>query len=681
MSNTDWSPVLNASAVNDACNALYDIILNIFNDCVPQYVENKNKRHYPPWFDTTVIQYLRDKSNAHRNYKKYKSAYYQEKFKRLRSECKIRIDAAYEKYLMDIQNALTHDSKMMWSFIRRKQGRTRIPGVMKYNGDELDTPTEIMEAFCNYFSDVYTESRPTDSDQFTDQYFQTNICLPTITEENVIAALKKSKCNLLSGYDGIPSFLLHDCAISFSAPLHHIFGLIFRTSEYPEVWKTSRITPVFKAGDMSDVSNYRPISIICNFSKVLESLLSNHIYNSVTNILSSNQHGFVQKRSTTTNLTCFTQYVSEAMDEQGQVDTIYTDFQKAFDRIDHHILLAKLSNIGFSPAICSLFESYLLNRKQYVEYQGNTSRMFTPTSGIAQGSNLGPVLFLLFINDITNGLNCEHLLFADDLKIFYKIDTTADCLVLQNDLDRISSWCHRNRLHMNVNKCKILSYTRKYNTVDFDYILENGVLDRCSTVKDLGVQFDCKLNFIEHINTMIASAHRMYGFIYRNCREFTNSNCLMTLYNTFIRSKLEYGCLIWYPLYQVHNTNIETIQRKFLKFLMYILDGTYPDRGYDYEVMLDRFQVVSLLHRRNVLSVKFLYNIIHNNIDCPKILNAITFKIPRLESRYETMFYIPRSRTNIMCKSPIYVMCNNYNRICKITDINFDSITDIISRM
>lgn len=682
LSNTDWSPVLNSDTVYDSCNALYDILFSIFDLCVPIDIANKYKRQYPPWFGATIIRNIKEKSNAHKLYKKYKTTHYHERFKLLRSKCKILIDKAYKNYVANIQNTLIQDSKTLWSFINRKRGQTRIPGIMKYGEVEHKTPPEIMNAFGEYFSSVFTKPNlRLNENTFNTYSFQSSISIHTISETEVFTVLKKFKGSLLNGYDGVPSFLLHDAASSLAGPLHHLFTLILREENYPDIWKISRVCPVFKNGDHMDVSNYRPISILCNFSKALESILHDHIYNSIKHLLSPSQHGFIQKRSTVTNLACFTQYVAEAMDDQGQVDVIYTDFHKAFDTIDHHVLLLKLSKLGFSRSLCNLFESYLSDRKQYVEYRGNSSNMFTPTSGVAQGSNLGPIFFLLFVNDVVDDLKCEHLLFADDLKLFYKINTNNDCCTLQNDLDLISCWCQKNQLKMNISKCKVMTYTRKRNFIHHDYVLEDRILERCDVIRDLGVLFDSKLNFINHINNTIASASRMYGFLYRNCRDFDNIDCLVTLYNSFIRSKLEYGALVWYPIYQIHIQNIENVQRKFLKFLYYVSDGVYPERGYDYKRMVHRFGVATLQHRREVFSVTFLFNLIHGKIDCSMLLNGMLYNVPRLESRYEQTFFIPTCRTNIMRKAPISVMCSNFNRICSETDINFNRLIDIISHM
>lgn len=680
LSHADWSPVLNATTVDNTCNAFYDIIYSVFDQCVPLHTSRRSKRCYPPWFTGTIIRNLRNKFSAHKKYKRYKTCFYYDQFKHYRALCKTLIENAYKDYVADMQDKLFQDSTKFWSYVNGKRNRTRIPGSMKYNDMQFNTPKEVMDAFADYFSSVYTPAIEHGYEPSTDKIFPScNLNVTLITEGEVLAALKKCKNSFLNGPDLVPSFLIRDCAAAFVKPLHHLFNVILKQSQFPDIWKVAQICPILKSGDVTDVANYRPISILSNFSKAFESILYTQIYGQLRSIFSSNQHGFIPGRSTITNLSCFSQYISESLDRGGQVDVVYTDFQKAFDQVDHYVLLTKLANIGFSATLCTLFKSYLECRQHFVKYSGVASKTYISTSGIAQGSNLGPILFLVFINDIVNSIQCETLLYADDLKIFTKINSKTDCYRLQNDLLAIDEWCHRNRLRMNVNKCKVVTFTRKQHVIEVDYVLQGSVLERCSIVKDLGITFDSTLTFSHHVKQMVSAAYRTYGFIYRNCRDFSNVNCLLLLYNSHIRTRLEYGAMIWYPIYQIHINTVESVQRRCLKFLMFVSDRVYPERGYDYSLMLSRFNVESLQLRRKMISIKFLFNLLHNKIDCSMLLDRLYFNVPRITARHEQTFFISTPRTNILFRSPIYIMCSNYNSICDSVDLNIDSLPHILS--
>lgn len=677
LTNVDWSFLNNIHDVNDACKQFYERLRIVFEATVPKLrVKQSSRFSYPPWFDFEIINCIRLKSSAHKEFKKSKNVYYKNLFIYYRSKSKTLIEAAYKRYIFNIQNSINCDPKKFWSFIHTKRKNTRIPGLMKFDNEELTSPEAIVNGFAEFFKSVYTTSDPNVN---IEQKIYTNDSLSVLhfTEDEIQKTLKNSKNSLTTGADGIPSFLLRDCAIVLSTPLHHIFNLILRKSIFPDVWKIAHVTPIFKKDEINDVRNYRPISILSNLAKAFETLLYNRIYNGVKNTISMEQHGFMTKRSTVTNLACVSQYISQAIDCKSQVDVIYTDVQKAFDQIDHFILLKKLEWYGLSSPLMSLIKSYLDDRVQYVKYRNFISEKYAATSGVPQGSNLGPLLFLLYINDIVTVIKCLKLLFADDLKLYQEISWLENCEALQADLRAVEEWCISNRLSLNISKCCVVSYTRKQNAVIYPYSINNVVLSRNLTIKDLGVTFDSKLTFCDHILDVISKAYKMFGFLYRNCREFTSVHTICLLYCSLIRSRLEYAALIWFPIHDIFIKQLESVQRKFLKFLSYLVDGDYVPRSYDHGLLLNRFNFNSLLTRRIFLSVKFLYNLLNNKIDCNALLNEINFNVPRQCTRTHICFYLRPNRTYVGAKSPLSVMCEKFNSIANTSDIHFDTIVKI----
>lgn len=678
MLNTDWSPVIESSDVVDACKYFYGILDDNFSACVPRKLARQ--RRFPPWFTRELIDIILKKEKVRRHLQVQESAYYLERFKSLRRSIKLRAQQDYRAFVRNAESDVGRNPSNFWSFIQSKKAQSRIPAAMIYDNRHFHRPKNIVSAFADYFKSVYKNSEP--SQLPTNSGLSETIGIPMITSEDVISACKMLKDKATFGPDGIPSFLVKDCAFVMSAPLCHIYKLILRNGVFPEIWKCAKICPILKKGDPSLVENYRGISILCNFSKVFEIILHKHLYTKIKNGLSIYQHGFYSKRSCMTNLCSFSAYVCDALNNRRQVDVIYTDFRKAFDQIDHHILLQKASDqFGFSNELISVLKSYLIDRRQFVVIEEHRSDLFVPTSGVPQGSNLGPLLFNIFINDLVSLSDCNRVAYADDLKVFNRIDAVADCAALQATIDTISQWCEANRLHLNTSKCNVVSYSRKPNTIHFEYVIGDTTLERLSTVRDLGVVFDERFSFVPHIDQMVACASRTLGFILRNCRPFSNVATFKLLYCSYVRSKLDYGAVVWSPIYDCHRRSVESVQRRFLKYLMFREDGAYPQRGLEHAHILRRFGELPLTVRRDSQSLLFLHKLLNSKIDCPCLLAQLSFHVPRIGARYQPTFVCELARSNILLQCPVWRMCSTFNRISALCDINYDSFPTVLQRL
>ena len=659
---TDWSFLTNYEDVNLAVEDFYRVINNIFTTCVPRtYPSTYPKSHrYPPWYSRDIICDIREKKTAWKKYKQFNSIQDLGKFKTLRSKIKNDIKLAHEQYINNIENNFKTNPKSFWSYIHSKKNTTTIPNNMTYNDNSLGNPQEIVDAFAELFETAFTESSEYVDSENTD--VDENGHEPTqlvqLNEDKICKAIKKLKNKFTAGPDGIPSFLIKDCASVLAKPLLILFNLALNSNTFPELWKNSKIIPVFKKDNRTDIKNYRPITIINNFSKVFEFALYEELHIHINEQICSNQHGFVTGRSTISNLVCVTQFISEVLDGNGQVDVIYTDFSKAFDRLDHGILLRKLSAFGFNRDLVQFCSSYLKCRNQYVQYRGHKSESIICTSGVPQGSVLGPLFFILFINDIVLGVNCYCLLYADDLKLYLAIKDESDCLLLQADLDLINDWCTSNFLPLNAAKCNTVTYTRKLNPMQYEYAINRIHLNKLEVFKDLGIIFDSKLTFNQHINVIVSSAYKTLGFIIRNSGELNNIDTLKILFTSFVRSKLEYGSVVWNPKYAVHSKAIEQIHRRFLKFMAFKVDKTYPPTGFPHDKLLERFNADELVRRRSFHSAMFLHKLVNNKIKCPELLakaNALVH-MPLVQTRLNNLFYLPTPRTNLLKFSPVYVV-------------------------
>lgn len=378
-----------------------------------------------------------------------------------------------------------------------------------------------------------------------------------------------------------------------------------------------------------------------------------------------------------TNLFCVSQCIAEALDDRLQVDVIYTDFAKAFNRVDHKLLLLKLQAFGLSTSLTRLIASYLSDRKQYVSLNGHVSDSIEVTSGVPQGSILGPLLFTIFINDVVSfvGVNC--LLYADDMKLFYNIRSVDDCLALQLSLRSLCQWCSNNGLSLNPMKCRVMSFSLKENIIEFDYRIDDVVVERPASVKDLGIIFDPKLSFASQVQSVSSAAMKTVGFIIRNSRHFTNTTLMKSLFTAFVRPKLEYCCIVWNPGYSTHALLLESVQRRFLKYLAFREDSTYPVRGFPNDILLNRFTFDSLESRRSYFSVVFLWKLMRGDISSPELLMMLGLAVPRQSSRHARVFYLKTARTNVLVHSPLHMAITSYHKVCNDLDIFSCSLSEI----
>jgi hypothetical protein len=327
--DVDWSFVSACDDVNVMCERFYSKLYEIFDLHVP--LKKCTTRHYPVWFNSEIITKIRKKSNVFKKYKRTGLPSYFLEFKNLRRDVKREIDVAFRDYILKVQENLVGDPKKFWSFVNNRKGRSRIPSRMSNGGHSLNSFSEIVNSFATHFKNSYdTADAPAN---LIDVLGNATFHLYTVSDADILESIGLLKSGLYSGDDGIPAFLIKDCTFLLLPPLRVLFNLILKSGEYPIMWKFGRVCPIFKSGDRSLINNYRPVPILSNFPNLFESVLYRFIYSNVKCHISESQHGFVSSRSTITNLVCITDYIANALDNNTQVDVIYTDFSKAFDKL------------------------------------------------------------------------------------------------------------------------------------------------------------------------------------------------------------------------------------------------------------------------------------------------------------------------------------------------------------
>ena len=382
------------------------------------------------------------------------------RFYSIRNEYETLLDKSYNRYLEETENKISSDPAKFWSYVKSRKKTNGYPSVMHYNGQTASSPSDICELFANFFEGTYWsgDDNGVDLDFLSLVDTKVNIESLCITIDDVLSHLKNVNVGKGDGPDNISPLLLKNCATSLSSPLHHIFNLSLSTALFPKRWKILYVTAIFKNGSRENIENYRGVAILPTFGKLFEAIVCSMLTDKLHTVFSKSQHGFIKGRSTLTNLIDFVSLALKTMESGAQLDVIYTDFKKAFDRVKHSVLLNKLERIGITSTLLNWIRTYLTGRSQFVKLSGWTSRTFKVTSGVPQGSHLGPLLFILFINDVTKVFKtCStHSLYADDLKICRVVKTLRDTLNLQRDLESLSLWCQVNQLDLNISKCKIV---------------------------------------------------------------------------------------------------------------------------------------------------------------------------------------------------------------------------------
>ena len=353
-----------------------------------------------------------------------------------------------------------------------------------------------------------------------------------------------------SGWDGIsPSIVKSTCA-AFIEPLTHIFNLSISQGIFPNDLKIARVIPLFKSGNSMSLSNYRPVSVLPVFSKILERLMYNRLLSFVNKykILYMYQFGFRADHSPNLALLFLVDKISDALEKGEYVLGLFLDFSKAFDTVNHQILFKKLEYYGVRGTALSLFKSYLENRTQYVEFNGVQSEKECIKCGVPQGSILGPLLFLIYINDLALVSDkLFSLLFADDSNMFITGDDPNLLIrTMNSEIKSVVDWLRVNKLSLNLKKTHYIIFQRPrvHFKVDVELTIDGVKIDMKENTKFLGVIIDNKLSFQQHIKYIKGKVSRGLGILLK-CRRFFDQNTLVTLYNSFVYPYLNYCISVW----------------------------------------------------------------------------------------------------------------------------------------
>ena len=476
---------------------------------------------------------------------------------------------------------IKNDSKSCYAYVRSKQNVQNKVGPLEDSAGNIISQGFLMAEDLNgYFSSVFTKedisSLPVADAKF--QGAKSDYLGPlVVTPELVAKKIKAMKDNKSPGVDGIPPKLLMETVEQISIPLARVFNLSLKEGVVLFEWKEANIIPLFKKGSRNKSENYRPVSLTSVICKLLERLIKDHMVDFLVkhNLLNSSQHGFLKARSCLTNMLCFLEEITKWIDVGSPVDIIYLDFQKAFDKVPHQRLLLKLKAHGIGDSITDWIEQWLTDRRQRVVVDGEVSNWKSVLSGVPQGSVLGPILFLFYINDLDDSITSNVLKFADDTKLFRKVNTDGDKQHLQNDLDRLVKWSEKWQMLLNFGKCKCLH--TGHGNLNVNYKMGDTVLGTTVKEKDLGVTISADMKVSEQCGIAASKGNQILGLIRRNIT-YKGKKLIIPLYKAIVRPHLEYCIQAWRPYRKKDIDTLERIQRRATKMIPELRDLSYEER-------------------------------------------------------------------------------------------------------
>ena len=514
---------------------------------------------------------------------------------------------AYEQKICDNSK---QKPKVFWSHVRSKmKSSSTVSSLLDSPKDENSLKHEdhekaniLQRQFCSVFTKEPEGELPE---------FQTRtdavIADILITKEMIQKLLKELDQNKSFGPDEIHPMMLIQLSDHLSAPLAVIMNKSLTEGSLPKDWKNATVTPIYKNKGAKNLAvNYRPVSLTSVVCKLMESILRKHIMGHLLeqSLLSNKQYGFIGNRSTVTQLLYYLDKCCESTSRGNVVDSVYFDFAKAFDTVPHRRLCKKLAAYGIKGSILNWITSFLNGRSQSVKVNQSFSSRDAVVSGIPQGSVLGPILFVLYINDLPESVVSFILLFADDTKIFKEINTIEDSLSLQRDIDALVKWSEDWLLQFHPDKCHVLTIGKLSDIKHaHPYTLDGNQLEHVFEEKDLGIVIDSELTFDEHIAKQVKKANSILGVINRGFENLTPT-IFKTLYTAFVRPHLEYGQSVWSPKLRKQVNLIEGVQRRATRLVNRCRNMSYEER-------LRELDLPTLEFRRLFCDMVQIYKHIH----------------------------------------------------------------------
>lgn len=613
-------------------------INEIVNKCIPTKIY-KIQQSDPKWMNKNLKRNLRKQKQLYKRMKQENTFYGRKKFMEIRKTNKKLVQQAKRSYLNKklYKPLLSGDSKPFFRFLKEsRENESDVMPDLTYQDQTANTSADKATLLNSFFETVFV------TDDNETPLMSSPQVLPNedelvISEHGVLVLLEDLDEKKSGGPDLLSCKILKLFAVLIAPCLTKIFQYSISSLAIPSIWKVAKIKPIFKKGSKHMPTNYRPISLTCVTSKILEHIVSTTIHTHLdsNNILTDSQHGFRNGRSCDTQLVYTLNELTSNLDQGLVTDVIILDFSKAFDSVNHRKLLHKLKHLGINENLVFWIQEFLTNRYQYVSVDSFDSPLCMVTSGVPQGSVLGPLLFLLYVNDLPGMLSSDCRLFADDSLLF---NSRANKAILQQDLEILEKFAADWQLRFNVAKCAVITIGECNSVID--YFLCDSRLTNVNTHPYLGIELQHNLKWDHHYDKIISKANRSLGMLRRVLKD-ADTKTRQVAFLSLVRPVLEFGCLVWDPYLKRDIKRMEKVQNSALRFI-YRIRGQISFTELRNSICLD-----SLGKRRQNLRQKFYMKAIEKGFIVPDYKN-----IEKLhDTRQRSDLYVPSIRTSIYFNS------------------------------
>ena len=667
---------------------LWLLFKNTLDAAVKKFIPHKHVRSKDtkPWITPALRRLIKKRDRLYKKMRKHGREEHEQAYKQLRRDVQRQLRRSYWAYLNDIfeeddpQTNKSVKHKRFWTYIKHQKSSNIGVAPLKVDGRLVTDPKEQANILNHQFQTAFSEGKSYSREEFTEKCKMPHTDYPVLDTVHIsVEGVKKLLRNLQPGKapgpDNISPRVLKELADEIAPILTIIYQSSVDTGKVPSEWKEANVTPLFKKGEQYEPANYRPVSLTSVCCKVLEHILTSTIMDHLErhHILCPEQHGFRRKRSCETQLLEFTHELFNNLAEGKQTDILILDFAKAFDRVNHSLLVHKLNYYGIQGVLTHWISDFLQCRRQAVVLNGERSDFIRVDSGVPQGSVLGPCLFLVYINDMPDLLTSSVRLFADDTAAYNIVASIDDQKHLQHNLDQLAEWEKRWDMLFHPSKCVAIPVTRRKTVLQPEYHLHGHTLEAVRSVKYLGVTLCSDLNWTEHITNVCSKANKTLGFVRRNLK-ISSRRIKETAYKTYVRPIMEYATTIWDPHTQHAINMLEAVQRRAARFVMRRYHNTSSVSD-----MITELQWPPLEDRRRIARMSMMYKI-HHNLACVRNIKGQLLPLPSRQRRgHDQQFVLPQCRTQYHQNSFLPRTIKQWNQL-PLEVIEANTIDTFVSR-